>query len=462
MSNLSWRMFCFFGLLLAVLSLPACGGDDDDNDNVPGDSDTDLIAEQESEEESAPTGKVEKRGKWTIVWLEGTPYEMGFQHGTLLHEELKKGLEFIQADPGLASMPEIAKNLGVLDLAYEKSYQDVLDECQGMVDAAGDVGWTMDMCLVLNFGDVLVEFLYSGVPEEEAKRLAKKIQPGCSQAVATGAATEDGRMYHARLLDWTQMDYILEFPTIFVRQPSDGLAHAFIGFPANLSPYSGINEAGISAASNEADPLDKTVGSLDGRSHVQLQAQILKHADSLEKARQMIAEVSHMSAEIITVADGTNNQAAIFEMTGKAVGIRELDDDIVFVTNHFLAQETSELDAEPNGESSANRLARLQQLLPKDATDSLYGTLSPEMFITMMRDRQDPNTGEVYGLDVFDNNSSLATNGALFAIVFDPAKRIFWAAAGEIPVPQQTFQGFSLDELLGKEGAELPSPESFE
>ena len=460
MSNLSWRVTWILVLILAAWSLPACGGDDD-GDVTPGDSDLDSQADVE-EEETMPTGKVEKRGKWTVVWLEGTPYEMGYQQGTLLHEELKKGLEFVKADPGLGSMPDIAENLGVLDMAYEKSYEDVVQECEGMVDAAGDVGWTMDMCLVLNFGDVLVEYIYYGVPEEEAKRLAKKIQPGCSQAVATGEATEDGRMYHARLLDWTQIEYILEFPTIFVRQPSDGLAHVFIGFPANLSPYSGINEAGLSVASNEADPLDNTIGSTDGRSHVQLQGQILKHASSLDEAKQMIEEVSHMSAEIITVADGTNDKAAVFEMTGKGVGIRELDDDIVFVTNHFLSETTSGLDDEPNSVSSENRLLRLQQLLLKDGEDSLYGTLSPETFITLLRDRQDPNTGEVYGLDIFDNNSSLATNGNLYAIVFDPKKRFFWVAAGEIPVPQQPFQGFSLDELLGVEGAELPWPESFE
>jgi len=30
----------------------------------------------------------EDRGRVKVVWLQGTPYEMGYQHGMLLHDEI--------------------------------------------------------------------------------------------------------------------------------------------------------------------------------------------------------------------------------------------------------------------------------------------------------------------------------------------------------------------------------------
>jgi len=51
-------------------------------------------------------------------------------------------------------------------------------------------------------------------------------------------------------MDWNQIDYIVQNPTVFVRQPTGGVAHVTIGFPGNISPYQGMNAAGITVATN--------------------------------------------------------------------------------------------------------------------------------------------------------------------------------------------------------------------
>ena len=53
-----------------------------------------------------------------------------------------------------------------------------------------------------------------------------------------------------------------------------------------------------------------------------------------------------------------------------------------------------------------------------------------------------------------DNDICLATNGPMHFVVFDGAKRHFWMAAGELPIPANAFIGFSLPSLLGEEDAE--------
>lgn len=413
---------------------------------------TDIMSDISSIEDAGYPSvepKKEQHGIYKVVWLKGTPYEMGFQQGTLLKEELKKGLEFIKNDPLLSQQEQMAKDMGVMDIAIKQSYPEIIEECKGIVDAAKETGWTYQKCIILNFGDVFMEYLLDGMPKQ-----------ACSQAAVAGKATKDGRLYHGRILDWSKIDYILENPTIFVRQPKGGIPHMYIGFPANLSPYSAMNVEGLSMASNEAHPKDVSQTALEGRSHVQMLGRIAREAHNLDEAREIILKERHMSTEIFMIADGKNKTASVFEMTAKHIGERRMDaNGIIYVTNHFLAEETKDYDKEPTKEANLLRYDRFAQLLEPNGKDSLYGMLDPENLVRVLRDRINPYTGEESPIDEFDNGKSIATYGALFAIVFDPEKGIAWIATGKIPVPQQPFVGFSLKKLLGYPDAPEPEPE---
>lgn len=460
-------------LLLGALTLFACGSSDTKSETpTDGDSEASVDGDGDSESEALEVGiapHTEQRGVYTVVWLRGTPYEMGKQHGELLHSSIKDAIDFVKKDPIMSHFPTIAKNKGLLDLALQNSFQDVLDECQGLVDATKDVGMSMDWCLTLNFGDVIIEFIEDGMPKTPAAGKAYKAHesgPGCSNAVAAGAASPDGRLYHARNLDWGSMDIsvIHRHPVIFVRQPKDALAHIFVGFPMNISPYTGMNEAGLSITSDEADPKDSSEQALSGRSHVQMFGQLLKNAHSLTEARSYLAAQKGMSAEMLIVADGNAKDASVFEMTAAHFGERRMDKGILYATNHFVAPETKDYDADPVADSSAIRFERLVELVTPDGKDTLYGQLDPAHLVQVMRDRINPRTGISAPWDDknIDNDAGLATNGPMHMVVFDPAKRLFWVAAGQVPIPAQPYVGFSMDELLGRANPVLPEPTQFD
>lgn len=396
----------------------------------------------------------ESKGKYIIVWLSGTPFEMGFQHGTLLRNELQNGLANSKYIKDLKWQIDLAALAKIDNIAKNNSYADIVQECEGMVAAAGDIGWTLKLCLIANFGDVIVEWLDSVVP---ATMPIKK--PGCSQFIVSGEATSDGRTYHGRLLDWDEVDFLLWYPIIFVRQPIDGIPHVYVGFPGNLSPYSGMNVAGISGASNESDPFNKKQQSLTGRSHVQMLGQILKRSSSLEEATEFILSQKHMSVEQFGIADANSGTGANFEMTATTVAKRDMNKGAVWLTNHFVDPTTKDLDADPSGVSSLKRFKRLQQLLTPESEYSVHGTLNPKEMVKILRDRIDPDTMIESPLGTLDDDSSLATNGAIYAMIFDPGKLHFWVASGEIPVPEQPFTGFSLGELLNWPGATPVEPE---
>jgi len=414
-------------LALACLAL-ACGEDDDEN------------ASQEAYREVV--------NGFTVVHLYGTPYEMGAQHARLLSEELKAGVTEIETNIELKLMFAMAKQLKLDKLAEQRSYPEIIEECKGMVSVMGKEGWTMDKCLVLNMGDAIAEFALNGLPT------STDITPGCAQLITSGKASADGRLYHARILDWARIEYIIKYPVLIVRHPVGEIPHVIIGFPGNLSPYQGMNAHGLVSASNEIHPLDNTVNDTTGESHVQLQGRILARAKSLDEATRMIKAANHMSLEVIVISDGKAQKGAVFEMAPKAVDVRGLSaDGWVGATNHFVGKTTADLDKDPPKSDTTDRYKRLEQFTAKGGADSLLGKLNPTALIKVMRDRKNPSDGKVSPTTEFDDGKSLATNGALYNLVFDPEKRLFWMAAGKVPIPSQPFKGFSLDKLLGKEGA---------
>lgn len=408
-------------------------------------------SEQDPDEPIIPEGSIAQRDGYTIVWLHGTPYEMGYQHGTLLRDKLREAAQFLLNDALFKILRDAAKIANMEELATANSYPWMLEECRGMVKAVADPNFQMFECLLVNFGDVAVEFLNHGMPDVD------DIAPGCSQVVAAGDATPDGALYHARVLDWFAVDFVVNNPVIFVRRPNDGIPHLFVGFPGNLSSYQGMNAEGVVVASNEVHPRDNTVHDLTGRSHVQMVVEILSHATTLDEARHIATTSNHMSLETLVVSDGKTRSAEVFEMAPGHVSVRPLEDGVVYATNHFVGAETSELDAEPAGDSTMIRWDRLTQLVSRSTQESRFGDLGPQGLIELMRDRVNPWTGEESPEGTADDGSSLATNGALYQVVFAPESLSRWVAAGKVPVPGQPFVGFSLGELLEMDGHEAPA-----
>lgn len=400
------------------------------------------------EEDDGPQGRSELRENVKVVWLRGTPYEMGLQHAALLQEELTQGRQYVEDDALFSIMLDYARTVGLDQTAAEHSYESTYEECRGMAEGSGGV-WTLAECLILNYGDVVVDVL-------------KMDGLGCSQFVASGPATASGELIHGRNLDWWEVEIIERYPVIFVREPKGGIPWVAVGFPANMSPYTGMNLAGIAVASNEvSSPLEGELART-GRSHVQMVREILGSASTLEEAEAFLRAQEHASAETLVVSDGPGKKAAAFEMTALSFRARYLSaEGIVYATNHFIHPDMeAKQEPEPTGTSSWNRYERLRQLLEPGEPESHYGDLDPEGGVEILRDRYNPTTGLTEDATELDG-ATLATNGTMQSVVFLPERGFLWVAIGEFPSTLLAFQGFSVPELCGVSGAALPSPSSF-
>ncbi len=386
----------------------------------------------------------EERGLIKVVWLTGTPYDMGYQHGTLLHEEIAS----IGATPlRVARLASVGLGLG--RLAKNRAYPELLEECRGMADAASDIGIDMDVCMMMSYADVFQEILGYTLPRE-------LFWEGCNQFVATHAATQDGYLYHGSSVDNDKkpVNYVVYNPVLFIRQPLNGLPHVFVTYPGVIWPNSGLNVAGISLGLDTAHAADTTELSREGRSNVQIMGQILKTATSFAEARSLMETQPRVRGNIIMITDGKSREAGAFEFTGRHLGVRPLQDNgVLYATNHFVLPEMFDRQRLPIDLSSDRRFRRLGQLLEPDGISSRYGEIDPPVMAAILRDRTHPDTMEVSPFDLFDDDASPGGNGALRQAIFDPLRLKVWIAAGDPPVPQNPFRCFAVGQLLGFPGA---------
>lgn len=390
---------------------------------------------------------VETVGDFTILRLEGTPAEMGRQHAELLREELLEAGAWLDTSE-LALLEPLAAMHSLDKEALANSYPDVVEECQGLADALADVSWDMNRCMLLAYGDVVVEVLAH--------------EFSCSQFVASGVASVGGETVHARNLDWMKLDYIIEHPTLIVRKPTDGIPNVVLGFPGNISPYSGMNAEGIAIASNEATGTAYPDGL--GHPHTQMARKILTTSHSLSDARSLLEGEDHVSAEILVISDGNSGEGAVFEMAADGMATRTLSPDgLVYVTNHFIDPSVEALNEAPLPEDgTATRYARLAELLEPGGKDSIHGRIDAELAVNgVLRDTYNPVSGETFPQELFDGGGTLANNGAIQSLVFLPERRWLYVASGAIPIPANPYTGFTMDWLLGLSAENEASPASL-
>ncbi|HOX43798.1 MAG TPA: C45 family autoproteolytic acyltransferase/hydrolase [Myxococcota bacterium] len=401
----------------------------------------------------------EERDGVHVLKLVGTPFEMGLQHGELMAPELAEGVAFVEQDSLFSLFLPLARSQGLIEDALAQSYPDVLDECEGMAEAArraGVPGWTLETCIALAYGDVILAFVQD------------LVSPGCTQFMAAGPASIGGRLVHGRNMDWDRLSYLIDHPTVIVRQPTGEIPFLTVGFPGCVAPYNGLNAAGIAIASNDnsADPAQDP-NQRGRRGHTQMIHQALAGCDSLEAVEAFLRGEPHSRATILGVSDGAQRTAAVFELSPSHLAVRRMDaDGLVYATNHFLDPAMDPLDTNPKDPtaSTACRLRRLEELLPPDGRESLHGQLDPARATEVLGDRYGPCTGETAPEDAFDTNSSIGTNGAIWSMVFLPEERTVYFAGGEPPVPLRPYVGFDLDDLLtGEDGTpDPPAPPALE
>ncbi len=196
-------------------------------------------------------------GGWIYAHLEGTPEEVGYQHGYLLAAEIRDALRAVTLDSTHRTQRdwnffrETARN--ILWPHVDAEYQQEMNGIAAGVNASragGTAAHALDVwdIVALNaFEEVSDYYVPVLNAEEHRPNPPMAVAPGnCSAFVATGSYTKDHRIVMAHN-NWTSYWAGQRWRVIFDIVPATGHRMLMDGFPGVITSDDdfGVNDAGI-------------------------------------------------------------------------------------------------------------------------------------------------------------------------------------------------------------------------
>ncbi|HEX4155479.1 MAG TPA: C45 family peptidase [Acidobacteriaceae bacterium] len=198
-----------------------------------------------------------KQGGWTYVHLEGTPHEIGFQHGYLLKDEIEDNLKVYRLEAvhddqrDWSFFREAGKTVlwPHIEPQYRQELEGIADGLKAKGAASGAEG-SVDLwdIVALNGDEELTGYYLPMVNAKEGKAnpAAATAPEKCSAFIATGSATKDGKIVMAHS-NWSTYAEGERWTMVFDIEPEHGQRMLMDGTPGVITSQDdfGINASGL-------------------------------------------------------------------------------------------------------------------------------------------------------------------------------------------------------------------------
>lgn len=212
-------------------------------------------------------GWIEVCDEVTILHLKGSYYEMGYEYGSLLKEEI---LENVRAVFNFLEQFGFSYSdlLNIWEVMKDYVPLEIIEEMQGMANGSD-----------IPFQQIAAVNMLGAVYHDIS----------CSGSAAWGPATSDSKLYHMRSYD-TSLDirdpvtgtYIQENQILIVREPDNGFASLYPSIACDIGSVGGINENGIGIGYKLSwSYTDKTIHGIPKEFRMKT---VLDHAATAEEA----------------------------------------------------------------------------------------------------------------------------------------------------------------------------------
>lgn len=332
-----------------------------------------------------------ERNGWIYVHLEGSPEQLGYQHGKLLAKEIEDLLRvtrpFLQHDTRRNWDFYRKASQDILWPKIESEYQRELD---GIVKGLNDSGVKVDRWDIVAL-NALEELPYYYVPwlDKQQGRIPTTHAPGnCSAIVATGSYTKDRRIVMGHN-NWTNYVIGPRWNIIFDIKPKTGYRILMDGLPGVIASDDdfGINSAGLMITETTItgfsgfDPA--------GKPEFSRARKAMQYSNSIDDyVRIMLDGNNGGYANDWLLGDNKTGEIALFELGLKEHSLRRTTDGY-FVGANFpvdpkLAALETNFDFKNLGSSPLARKARWEQLVTESK-----GRIDVEIVKQMEGDKYD-------------------------------------------------------------------------
>jgi len=318
--------------------------------------------------------RAEQNG-WTFVHLEGTPAQIGFQHGYLLQPEIDDNYRVIRTTlthenkKKLAFFRDAAQNVFLPKI--EAQYRE---ELQGIADGLKARGSSMDFIDVVLLNASIEMSPYYTDWWDKQHGIIHKNKPApehCSAFVATGSWTKDGKVVIAHN-NWSEYPEGERWNVIFDIAPSAGHRILMDGSPGLIDSGDdfGENDAGIVITEttigyfSEFDP--------NGIPEFVRARKAMQYATSVDEFASIMKQGNNGAyANTWLIADVNRSEIGQLELGLKEVMFNKKNDGFFVGSNfpedpHLIANETPDYPANDMSISANARRVRWLQLMDEN------------------------------------------------------------------------------------------------
>jgi hypothetical protein len=231
-------------------------------------------------------GRLEIIDGTRVLFTKGSPHEMGRQHGFLLRKQIDDVVERILYGVGVGS--SLTKGrwfFGEIEQAQARLAPFINPRYLTEMDAiAITVGRSKEEIRLANFFPELFH---------------------CSGFAIFGDATEGGRMFHGRVLDYLKGVGLEQNAVVMVMQPDEGHAWVNVSYAGFVGSVTGMNEKQIAIGEMGG----RGEGNWDGKPMAQLIREVMENADTLDEAIQIMRDSPRTCEYYYVISDAKSKRA---------------------------------------------------------------------------------------------------------------------------------------------------------
>jgi hypothetical protein len=351
------------------------------------------------ETQSGPGYRFE-RGGWTYLHLEGTPAEIGFQHGQLLATEIADTLAVIK----LENTHDTKRNWEFFREAGRKMLWPHIDaeyqqELEGIARGVQSRGVKIDVwdIVALNGGIELPQYYVPWLNKREKAENAPQIWPSgrCSAFIATGSYTKGGKIVIAHN-NWSSYAEGERWTVMFDIQPVHGHRMLTDGMPGVITSQDdfGVNDAGIMITETT---ITQFVGwDPEGTPEFVRSRRALQYAASIDEYVKLIEDGNNGGyANDWLIGDRKTGEIAYLELGLKNTPLWRSKDGYFISTN--FARDSSLIKDETDGFDPKNmsNSPNARRVTAEKEIENAKGQIDIQVAEQFLSDHADSYTGKV-------------------------------------------------------------------
>lgn len=232
-------------------------------------------------------GRLEDFDGTRVLFLAGTPEEIGHQHGVLLKKEIRSVVDRVLYGVGVGSSFEKGRwFFGEIEESVRRSGPFIDPRHLREMDAIAAA---------------------AGVPSEEI-RLSNFFPElfHCSGFALLGKATPDGKLYHGRILDYMRGAGLEENAVVVVTRPEKGNAWVNITYAGFTGSVTAMNDKKLCVGEMGG----RGEGSWDGKPMAQLVREVMENTSTIDEALDYMRRTPRTCEYYYVVSDAKSHRAA--------------------------------------------------------------------------------------------------------------------------------------------------------